>query len=126
MKVLFVCTGNTCRSPYAAAVAAQLGIDARSAGTIARAGDAAAADAVAAAARRGLDLGPHRASVLSRDLVEWADVVVALGERHVPAIAELGGGAKTRLVEVADPWERGADAYDRAYAEIDEAVRTLR
>ena len=125
MKVLFVCSGNTCRSPYAEAVATSLGLEARSAGTTAMVGMPAAPDAVRASARRGLDLEAHRASALEAELVNWADVVVAFGERHIQAIEQLGGAGKTKLVLVEDPWERGGDAYDQAYDQIDAAVRAL-
>jgi protein-tyrosine phosphatase len=106
-------------------VARSLGLEARSAGTMAMVGMRAASDAVAASARRGLDLEAHRASALDAALVDWADVVVAFGERYVQAIEQLGGATKTRLVLVEDPWERGADAYDQAYDQIDDAVRAL-
>jgi protein-tyrosine phosphatase len=125
VKVLFVCSGNTCRSSYAEAAARSLGLEARSAGTMAMVGMPAAPDAVAASARRGFDLEGHRATALDAALVSWADVVVAFGERHVQAIEQLGGATKTRLVLVEDPWERGADAYDQAYDQIDAAVRSL-
>ena len=71
-KFLFVCTGNTCRSPLAAAVARAHGIVATSAGIEAIEGAQASARAQATAAAAGLSVGDH----LSKPLTE-ADVVAA-------------------------------------------------
>ena len=77
-RLLFVCTGNTCRSPMAAVIArreaAELGLqgfEVRSAGVGAFEGDRASGGAVRAAARNGLDLSQHGATQLTAELVEW-------------------------------------------------------
>ena len=124
MKVLFVCSGNTCRSPYAEAVARSLGHEARSAGSDAWADQPATREARKTAERRGVNLSPHRSASLARDHVEWADVIVCFDDPHVAAVERLGGDAKARLVRVADPWVTGD--YELAYDEIDAAVRGLR
>ena len=54
--ILFVCTGNTCRSPLAAALARAYGVDAQSAGLSADPGDVATPEAVRASQRHGADL----------------------------------------------------------------------
>jgi protein-tyrosine phosphatase len=123
VKVLFVCSGNTCRSPYAEAVARSLGLEARSAGCDAWPDQPATRDARKSADTRGVNLAPHRSSSLADEHVEWADVIVCFDDPHLAAVERLGGGAKARLVPVADPWLTGD--YERAYDEIDVAVRTL-
>jgi protein-tyrosine phosphatase len=121
MKVLFVCTGNTCRSPFAAAVARREGLDASSAGLdvlALRATD----EAVLVAREFGLDLGSHTTRRLTDDVVAEADVVVGMTERHAAA---LGAGARVLGGGVDDPYGRGLDAYRSAYAQIEQAVCSL-
>jgi protein-tyrosine-phosphatase len=104
-NILFVCTGNTCRSPMAEGIAAaELArrgwshVAVGSAGTGAEEGSPAADHAVAALARRGVDLTTHRSRLLTRELVEWADVVLAMSPSHLDAIARLGGAERMALL----------------------------
>ena len=85
-KILFVCTGNTCRSPMAAVIfnqlAAQSGLDyvAESAGVAAVGDRPASENAVKAVAEIGLDLSAHRTRFLpSLDLNEYS-LFVALND----------------------------------------------
>jgi protein-tyrosine-phosphatase len=124
VNVLFVCTGNTCRSPFAAAVARAHGVPARSAGTHAVAGDTPPREAVGAAAQFGVDLAAHRAARLSPELVSWADVIVGLDGRAADAAQALGA-ERPRVLAITDPWGGGPDAYRTAYRDIDAGVRAL-
>ena len=121
MKVLFVCTGNTCRSPFAAAVARREGLDASSAGLDVLA-LRATGEAVLVAREFGIDLGDHTTRRLTDDVVAEADVVVGMSERHAAA---LGAGARVLGGGVDDPYGRGPDAYRSAYAQIEGAVLSL-
>ncbi|NLW07860.1 MAG: low molecular weight protein arginine phosphatase, partial [Clostridia bacterium] len=86
--ILFVCTGNTCRSSMAAAIAkhlaAERGLDIpiASAGIAARAGDPATPAAVEALAAMGIELGDHRARSLEAVMVHSADTILAMTARH--------------------------------------------
>ncbi len=80
--ILFVCTGNTCRSPLAAALARARGYEAESAGLAARQGDAATPQAVRAAARRGADLTAHRAQNVTESLMARAERVLVMTDAH--------------------------------------------
>src|SRR4051794_7273086 len=89
-NLLFVCTGNTCRSPMAEAIArAELerrgwsNVRVASAGLAAAAGEPATREAVVVAARRGLDLGGHRARQLSAEIIGWADLVLGMSSSHL-------------------------------------------
>ena len=124
MRVLFVCTGNICRSPFAEAVARSAGrVEVESAGLAAYEGAAPTDDAIAVARELGYDLSPHRARPLTEEMLERADVVVGMTAEHVGA---LGGSAKLLgEADVEDPIGRGRDAYRRAYAQIEREVRKL-
>ena len=83
-RVLFVCTGNICRSAYADVVARHLalpGVEFSSAGTYALAGQGMDAPMASEAAARGIDAS-HTARQLTRPLVEGADLVVAMAAEH--------------------------------------------
>lgn len=89
MNLLFVCSGNTCRSPLAAAAwqtFAPLDLDdvnASSAGLAAVDGMPATPHAVEAARNWGYDLSTHRARRLTADLVRSADLVLCMTPEHV-------------------------------------------
>ena len=128
MKFLFVCTGNTCRSPFAAAVARHVGHDAESAGLAAYPGDAPPPDAVAVAREFGLDVSSHRARPLTTQLLDRAEVVVGMTAAHVGELEARGAGAKARLLGAADlddPIDRGREIYRRTYGQIESDVRAL-
>ncbi|BCV23041.1 low molecular weight protein arginine phosphatase [Moorella sp. Hama-1] len=86
--ILFVCTGNTCRSSMAAALAAHLAatrsLDANitSAGLAAREGEPATPAAVQALAEMGLDLSSHRARQLTAAMVKEADLILTMEAGH--------------------------------------------
>ena len=104
-RLLFVCTGNTCRSPMAHHIA-RAALDERgwehiqveSAGIFAPAGSPASAEAVRAAARRGLDLSAHGSSRLTPERIARAGLVLAMTPEHVRMAEGLGGGGKTVLL----------------------------
>lgn len=84
IKVLFVCTGNICRSPMAEVLFAHMAPDAEvsSAGTMDWSGQPAHEYAIAAMAERGLDLSAHRSRRLSEYLVDESDLIVVMTRNH--------------------------------------------
>jgi protein-tyrosine-phosphatase len=135
-NLLFVCTGNTCRSPMAAAIAAGgvqargwTHVDIRSAGTSAAAGTGATQQAIDVAAEHGLDLRSHEAQPLTAELVEWADLILAMGPAHWNEAVSLGGAGRTAIVTdfiegagkgmpVADPFGGDHDSYRATFAQL--------
>lgn len=89
-NVLIVCTGNVCRSPMAKALIRKeiedRGLDSDiavdSAGTYAMVEHPASRGSVSAMAQRDLDISEHRAKQLTTDLVNQADVILVMEERH--------------------------------------------
>ena len=129
MKVLLVCTGNTCRSPIAEALLTaeferQGGADITvgSAGAAAWDGAPATADAIQVMREVDGDLSSHRARYLTRSLVASSDLILGMTQEHLDYLRELGAGAKSftfseyaagsnPAVDIADPIGQGIEAY---------------
>lgn len=140
MYLLFVCTGNTCRSPLAEVIARRMarergleGLEFGSAGVGAIAGAPASDGALLVALEHGLDLGSHRARLASPALVGRSDLVLTMGASHAQRIAELGGAGRTHLLpayatsgaetsNVNDPFGGGLDVYRSTFDEIERYV----
>jgi protein-tyrosine-phosphatase len=113
MKLLFVCTGNTCRSPLAEHIARKLlierglsDVEVASAGTSAWDGAPASDGSLLVGMERRMDLGAHRSQPLTRALVDEHDLVLAMGPSHLERIEALGGTGKSYLL--ADYASHGA------------------
>jgi protein-tyrosine phosphatase len=142
-NLLFVCSGNTCRSPLAEAIAGQAvrergwtHVAVASAGTGAAAGSPASENSVLVGAEHGLELGTHRSRPLDPALVDWADLILAMSPSHLGAVVELGGAEKVAMLTdfiegpgfgapIDDPFGGDPDAYRRAYDQIAAAVDGL-
>lgn len=128
-RVLFVCAGNTCRSPMAAALAHHvLGdtVRAESAGISADDGASATKDAVRAMKERGLDISDHRSRSFQAVNLHDFDVLVALtraiGEHLRRAGAEP---ARIETLNIPDPYNRGLDAYRNTAGAIERDLKRL-
>ena len=103
-NILFVCSGNTCRSPMAEAIARRViaeemhvteddldkkGISVLSAGAFAMPGARATPQAVEALKDLGADLTRHRSRPLTVELIHQADMIFTMGRSHASAVTAL-------------------------------------
>jgi protein-tyrosine-phosphatase len=128
MNILFVCSGNTCRSPMAEAlarkIAARRGIEdlnVSSAGTNAWDNVPATDEALLVGMEREIDLTPHRARKLTSEIVSEADLIFVMTPGHLEQVKQLGGRGKVHVIDeyssgtvnqgIADPYGGDLEAY---------------
>lgn len=103
MKLLFVCSGNICRSPMAEILSVHLAdqmgvdVDARSAGTLELKGRPAHKHAIAVCNEMGLDLSRHRSQGVTEALVEWADHILVMERQHAIWVTDRFSEAAGRV-----------------------------
>ncbi len=146
LLVVFVCTGNTCRSPMAELLCRDMlakrlkcrideledrGVMVMSAGVAAMLGGRAAGEAIEALDELGLDLRGHETQPLTEPLVRHADVIYTMTRCHRDAIVTQWPSAaeRTRLLsvegaEICDPIGSPVECYRRCVAEIQAELKT--
>lgn len=138
-RILFVCTGNTCRSAMAVTLwrgAAGHAIEVDSVGTMATPGKPSPEEARQVMREYDLDLNSHRSKLPSADLVGWADLVLTMSHLHKDAVVEWypEAAGKTHLLTeyvgqegaVPDPIGQPEEEYRRSAAIIADLLKQLK
>ncbi|MCL1843225.1 MAG: low molecular weight protein arginine phosphatase [Defluviitaleaceae bacterium] len=131
-EIIFVCTGNTCRSPMAAALASAifqregLTIQVSSAGVFATDGQPASKNAALAMENEKLDLSAHKSRKTLPEILEAATLVLAMTRGHLSHIKNLCPAANAftlgefaeSLMEISDPFGGNLEEYLTCAAQI--------
>jgi protein-tyrosine phosphatase len=144
LSLLFVCSGNTCRSPMAEGICRKLlaehfgcsgadlvdrGIVVSSAGTYGLNGSPATPEAVQACSRLGADISDHTAQGLTAELIHVADHIFCMTDRHIETVGQLMPSARDKTVRldpdgnVEDPMGRGGALYQSLAKRIEDLIR---
>jgi protein-tyrosine-phosphatase len=142
-RICFVCTGNTCRSPMAAGIAAHRiaaeldcgvaelkdkGVEVLSAGMFASTGSPATPEAVWAARTLGADISSHGSRKARPELIKSCDVVFCMTAFHQAELQRLAPEAADRVhlldegTDVPDPVGGGSDIYNSTAEHIAQAI----
>ncbi len=144
--ILFVCTGNTCRSVMAKGIfrkmleeAGQENIKLTSAGTVALSGMKPPREVEEVMKEEGIDISSHQATRLTRDLIEEADLILVMDRSHRQTLLGMSPGAseKTFLLkelspdpgeeslDISDPLGGSLRTYEKAFREIKRCLEEL-
>jgi protein-tyrosine-phosphatase len=142
MKILVICTGNTCRSPMASGMLKEMleekgrsDIEVDSAGIFAFEDQSASENAISAAETNGFDLKDHKAKRLDKSLLSKADLVITMTNSHRDAILNFMPSMKSKIFtlnsfvgkegDIIDPFGCSLEVYEQTLSEIKESLKLL-
>ncbi len=124
MRVLFVCTGNTCRSPMAEGYLKSLGVYCESRGLSAT-GAPASVNAATVMEEIGIDIKNHISKPLAENDIKNFDRIICLAKSHYDCISSLGIECEILGDGISDPYGCGTDVYRNCRDQIIRAVDRL-
>lgn len=121
MKVLFICTGNTCRSPMAEGIFKKIAknIEVSSAGLMINPEEPVSENAVIACKEYNVDISPHKARQLTKELIASSDYFVCMTENHTHIL--INAGVPKDIIftlNVSDPYGGSVELYKKCCKEI--------
>ncbi len=139
-SVLFVCTGNSCRSPMAKGILDKMlekkNVLVYSAGTVAGIGSLPSEFAVRAVQKYGADISHHLSASLTKELINGADLILVMSPKHKESVVNLVSEAKSKTFllkeyafgsqeEVEDPIGAPLEVFEKVAAEINESLEKV-
>ncbi|WP_353093709.1 low molecular weight protein arginine phosphatase [Tissierella praeacuta] len=142
MKVLFICTGNTCRSPMAEGILRSmaekknLSIEVESAGISVFTGDSASKNSIMAMKKIGMDISKHKARQIHKEMIDKVDLILTMSKSHKNFIISHFPSSREKIFtlleyaykidkDVADPFGGRLVIYEKTRDEIYKAIETL-
>jgi protein-tyrosine phosphatase len=135
-RLIFVCKGNICRSPYAEAKARATGLTAISFGLEVGNGTSADTNAIKIATQHGIDLTLHRPRSIASIAIKEYDLLLAMEPWHARKLLELYGETQVqvslvglwshpRRPHIEDPYGLSEQYFSECFAVIDDAIREI-
>lgn len=146
MKIMFICTGNICRSAMAEGMMKKLikenNIDAEvySCGIYAETGDYATYNAIEAVKEYGVDISSHRATSISDSKIEEMDLILCATQSHKQSVLSLNSELQSKVftmkeyaklnkngqdMDIKDPWGYNEFVYRKCASEIEECLEKI-
>ncbi len=144
MKIMFICTGNICRSAMAHAMFTKLvkekkkKIEVYSCGIYAENGDTPTYEAIETMSEYGIDLRDHRATNIRNSNIKDMDVILCATTSHKNSVISMYPDLKEKTftmkeyagypqndLDIKDPWGYGIDVYKNCAKEIQECLNKI-
>lgn len=125
-KIMFICSGNTCRSPLAEGLFKKYlddnkitDIEVGSAGVGAFPGDEVSINSILVAGSRGVDISNHRAKNVNPEHILTTDLFVCMTDSHKKALIRICDESKIMVLNVSDPFGRPVEVYEECAKQLE-------